>query len=221
MRSGNEIRTGIMAVCLLAITCFNCTAKEEAWVDLTTSINLWSLTGGTPIEGQWDLVDGVIHRAAKSSGIYTKKQYENFVLEFEFKVAKGGNSGVKYRMRKIGKKMLGLEYQVIDDFNYDKPLVPFHRTGSIYELIAAPDNKPFTDASTWNTGKIVANGTVLEHYLNGVKVAEIDQATDNWTTRFSGSKYKGADGFGTGPGFIYLQDHGAEAWFRNVRIQEL
>lgn len=199
-------------------------SSSKNWEDLASSIDLWTYVDGNPIDGKWEIADGVIHRKARTHGIYTKKQYENFVMEFEFKLEKGGNSGVKYRMRQMGTKMLGLEFQIVDDKNYKEKLAPFHKTGSLYELVAAPGQKPYAGPTVWNKGKIVVNGSLIEHYLNGVQTVSIDQSSADWATRFAASKYsgyKGAEEFGKGKGFIYLQDHGAEVWFRNVRIKEL
>jgi hypothetical protein len=122
---------------------------------------------------------------------------------------------VKYR----AKGSLGLEYQVLDDGKHADGKNPTHRTGSLYDLVAAPEDKPVKPVGEWNQAKIVADGPRLEHWLNGVKVVTIDQSCEDWKARFEKSKYKSNKGFGFGPGHILLQDHGNEVWFRNLRVK--
>ena len=156
------------------------------------------------------------HGGAERGGdIITEKKYENFILEFEWKISKGGNSGVKYR----AKGSLGLEYQVLDDGKHADSKNLTHRAGSLYDLVAAPDDKPVKPVGEWNKARIVADGTQLEHWLNGVKIVSIDQSGDDWKARFAKSKYRKNKGFGSGPGHILLQDHGNEVWFRKLRVR--
>lgn len=181
------------------------------------SLDQWSQKNGKPVTKGWKITDGTIHRHERGGDIITRAKFENFELEFEWKISEGGNSGVKYR----AKGSLGLEYQVLDDHKHADRKNPTHRTASLYDLLAAPDDKPANPVGEWNKAKIVANGSKLEHWLNGVKVMSIDQASDDWKARFGKSKYKKHQGFGTGPGHILLQDHGDEVWFRKLRVRRL
>ncbi len=74
----------------------------------------WTTVKGAPVEKGWKIEDGVVHRYAKGGDIITKESYKDFELSFEWKISKGGNSGVKYRT----KGSFGLEYQVLDDQNH-------------------------------------------------------------------------------------------------------
>jgi len=198
---------------------FSLLHAEGDWESLFDgkSLDQWSHKDGKPVTKGWEVADGTIHRQTGGGDIITKKKYENFELEFEWKISEGGNSGVKYR----AKGSLGLEYQVLDDSKHRDGANPTHRSASLYDLLAAPDDKPAKPVGEWNKAKIVANGTKLEHWLNGVKVMSIDQSTDDWKTRFEKSKYKKNRDFGIGAGHILLQDHGNEVWFRNVRVRKL
>jgi hypothetical protein len=94
--------------------------------------------------------EGIIHRYGKGKDIVTKESYEEFELTFEWKISKAGNSGVKYRT----KGSLGLEYQVLDDEEHPDNEKPTHRAGSLYELVAAPDDKKLKPVGEWNQAKI-------------------------------------------------------------------
>ncbi len=149
--------------------------------------------------------------------IVTKSHYKDFDLRFEWKISEGGNSGIKYRTR----SRLGLEYQILDDERHKDRKNPSHRAGALYDLYPTVDNKPYKPAGEWNTGRIVAKGNHIQHWLNSTLVVEVELGSDDWAERFQKSKYRKHEGFGTWTGPILLQDHRNKVWFRNVRIEEL
>ena len=73
------------------------------------------------------------------------------------------------------------------------------------------------DFSSWVNGK----GNPVEHWLNGIKLLEIELGSKDWDKRFQASKYTKYAGFGTWVGSIQLQDHGDKVWYRNIRIKRL
>lgn len=209
----------------------NASENGSGWVDLLegSSLSQWKGGTGAPthsatrIGDLWELKDGVLHldREKKGRGGYlvTKKSYYDFELRFEFMISYDGNSGVKYR---INEKGLGLEYQIIDDEVYRDNKNPTHRTASMYELAAAPDSKTLHPAGkAWNTGRIVAKGNRLEHWLNGEKVVSMEFGSEDWQERFAKSKYRDIPGFAEGAGPILLQDHQDSVSYRNLKIREL
>lgn len=178
----------------------------------------WTNLKGQPVGEGWSIQDGTIHRSGLRPGdIITKKHYKNFELCFDWKISEAGNSGVKYRT----KGTLGLEYQILDDAKHKDNKNPTHRTGSLYELVAAPDSKQVSPVGEWNHARIIANGDTIQHWLNGEKVVEIEYGSDDWNQRFQVSKYSKHKDFGSSAGPILLQDHRDPVWFRNVRIREL
>jgi hypothetical protein len=96
---------------------------------------------------------------------------------------------------------------------------------------AVPQNaQPFGE---WNRTKImVYKGTVV-HYQNDVDVLEYHLWTPKWTELLQNSKFKQGGEFpiaftllnnAGGPnheGYIGLQDHGDDVWFKNIKIKIL
>jgi hypothetical protein len=73
----------------------------------------------------------------------------------------------------------------------------------------------------FNTAKIVAQGSHLEHWLNGIKVLDAEIDSDAWKARRVTTKFKNAKGYGIGKGKLLLQDHGNPVWYRNIKIRPL
>ena len=198
--------------------------EAEKWESLFDGKTLegWeSAKGGKPGEG-WKVEDGAIHRSGGSGDIISEKEYGDFILEFEWKIAAGGNSGVKYRVRKSPGGWLGPEYQVLDDAGHPNGKVADTSAASVYEVVAPSANKVAAPAGHWNKSRIIAKGTKLTHFLNDQKVVEIDTASKEWEEMKKASKFAKMEDFaGPGKGRILLQDHGDEVWFRKLRIEKL
>ena len=177
----------------------------------------------------WEVVDGTLHCksdtvAKKRADILTVDQYANFELAFDWKIAPTDNSGVIYRATEEFEQpyLAGPEYQVIDDTGWPDSLTATQTSGSNYDMHAAPDNKSLNPAGEWNTGRIVVNGNHVEHWLNGSKVVEYELNSPDWQKRKAGSKWKDAKGYGaSAQGYIDLQDHGGEVWYKNIKIKTL
>ncbi len=186
----------------------------------------WTGADGKPVSAGWLVEEGgVLHRAARGGDLYTAREYGDFELSFEWKVAAAGNSGVKYRVISYaGKGFLGPEYQLLDDARHpDGKIGPQRQTASLYDLFA-PDaeSKKLKPAGEWNSTRIIARGTRLEHWLNGAKVLEVDTASEAFKAAYAKSKFKSTPDFAlNAKGRIMLQDHGDEAWFRSITIREL
>lgn len=208
--------TGLMAAAL--------PAGAEQWESLFDgkTLNGWeSAKGGKP-GGGWKVEEGCIHRAGAGGDILSEKEYADFTLEFEWKISAKGNSGVKYRVQKSAGGWLGPEYQVLDDAGHPNGKVADTSAGSLYEVVAPAKDKEVHPAGEWNRSKVVAKGSVLEHWLNGKLVLKIDTSSKDWEAMKKDSKFAKAEGFaGPGKGRIMLQDHGDEVWFRGIRIEKL
>jgi len=193
------------------------------------SLNGWRTYQNKPATS-WSVKDGVLYCAGSSSDksdqradLITTGQFENFDLSVDWKIAPQGNSGIMYLVTEElpAAYLSGPEYQIIDDVNFPQKLEDWQKTGANYAMHTAPMAAP-NAVGQWNHTRIVVNKGHVEHWLNGKKLVDYDLWSDDWKQRKAGGKWKDAAGYGMSKkGHIALQDHGSEAWFRNIKIREL
>ncbi len=171
----------------------------------------------------WKIVDGILVFEGSGGDIITKKEYENFELNFEWMISEGGNSGVMYRV-KLGDNapyMTGVEYQILDNDKHADGKKRTTSAGALYALYAPGDEKPKA-VGQWNTSKIVANGDKVEHWLNGVKVVEAEFGSDDWNKKVAASKFATWKKFAKSKkGHIAFQDHHDKVSYRNITIKSM
>lgn len=204
---------------------------EPAWVSLFDGKSLQGWRGyrkpdtaGT----RWSVEEGTITLAPKggavagSGDIVTVDTFDRFELSWEWKVAPGGNSGVKYYVLEDSSSAIGHEYQIIDDERHADAKVSLERqTASFYDVLP-PANRTLRPAGEWNTSRVVANGAGVEHHLNGGRVLTYQLGSPALRAAILDSKFKDVGRFGTlQQGHILLQDHGDRVWYRNIRIRRL
>ena len=195
------------------------------------TMNGWKDFNGTSLTQPWHVVDGCIQ--AKGTGsdsdgyIVTDKEYENFELSWDWKLSKGGNSGMLYHVVENPAfkvpYVTGPEYQLIDEPNFPEELEEWQKLGVDYAMYL-PDKSlmKVNPAGEWNNAKIVFDNGHVEHWLNGVKILEFEAWTDDWFKRKNSGKWENAPEYGLArKGVICLQDHGYPASFRNIKIKEL
>jgi len=205
--------------------------KKEGWQLLFdgSSMNGWRTFKNKPTNS-WEASNDELHckgsvtdKTDKRSDLITKNEYDNFELSVEWKISKAGNSGIMYHVTEDydAPYLSGPEYQLIDDDGFPEKLEDWQKTGSDYAMYSAT-TRPTKPIGEYNLTKIVVNGSHREHWLNGVKVLEFEAWTPDWNKRKMEGKWKDAPGYGMAKtGFICLQDHGSEIWFRNIKIRKL
>jgi|GEM_PF-275215 len=203
-------------------------ARDAGWVSLfdERTTEGWRGCGrdAFPAEG-WEVKDGCLHHLPQGGGgdLVTTRELGDFELEFEWRVASGGNSGLKYRVReKPGSATaLGPEYQVLDDAAHGNGARPQTSAGALYDF--APSEQGVAPAAgEFHRGRIVARGSRIEHWLDGERRVALEVGSEDWEALRVASKFRELAEFAApGPGRIAIQDHGDEVWFRNIRVREL
>lgn len=207
--------------------------KKAGWsliFDGKTSNGWRGYTKATFPEKGWEVVDGTLHNTAKGGGdIIFDRKLTNFEFSISWKISEGGNSGIFI----YGKEVEGTpiyhsapEYQLLDDARHADAKAGKngnHKSGSLYDMIpAVPQNaKP---AGEWNEAKIVAKNGNMEFWQNGVKVVVFQMGNDSWKKLCADSKFKDWADFVNNPvkdGYIGLQDHGNEIWFKDIKLKVL
>lgn len=157
--------------------------------------------------------------------IYGLSKFENFDLRWEWKIAKGGNSGVMYHVLEDDKYnapyQTGPEYQLIDDMGFDSPLEDWQKTGNDYAMYSASERN-IKPSGEWNTSRIVFTPEKVTYWLNEMETVSFVPWSEDWHLKVSNGKWKDHTDYGLSKsGYICLQDHGSDIWFRNIRIKSL
>jgi hypothetical protein len=177
--------------------------------------------------GAWKVVDGTLQLDPNAPGqgdLVTDKEYENYELSLDWKIAEGGNSGIIFGVHEdpsLGETYLtGIEMQILDDAKAEDNKLATHRAGALYDMRAA--SHPAKPAGEWNKVKIRKVNGHLTFWLNGEKVIDTQIGSADWQEMLNKSKFKTWKDFAAYPkGRIALQDHGAVVSFRDIKIKEL
>ena len=175
-------------------------------------------------EKGWDVSESWLHGAGKGGGdILSDAEFDQFELQWEWKQAPGGNSGLKYFVLETRNSALGHEYQMVDDEREtDARTYSKHATASFYDVLKPTTKLPIRPAGETNLSRIVVKGNGVEHWLNGVKVLDYSCSSEAVKAAVAQSKFRNVRGFGDRvKGHLLLQEHGSEVWFRNLKIREI
>ena len=233
----------VIVICLF-ISCKKASKKNASeWISLFdgTSLNGWRAYNGDEMPPGWMIIDSVLtfttdqimeedydYKGSRDI-IYGASEFDNFELYLEWKIPKGGNSGIFYHLKEgyDGPPEVAPEYQLLDDKNYEEvhnyKLKDWQKTGADYAMYS-PDTseKILNPIGEWNSSTIVFTPKRVDHWLNGRKVLSFIPWSEDWYKRRNSGKWSGAPDYAKyKTGFIGLQDHGSNLFFRNIKIKNL
>ncbi|TWU09090.1 hypothetical protein CA54_43300 [Symmachiella macrocystis] len=199
--------------------------KRDGWMLLFDGKSLtgWTTNDGQPSARPVEQGSLNPHRCGGYMLIH-ERQWDNFILTLDFKISPGCNTGLFFRTAPLkplpGKDVgyNGLEVAIDDTRGQG-----FTDTGAIYGLVAANSNV-MRPAGEWNHLVLTCNKNIVEVRLNRRTVTMMD--LDMWTDkgrRPNGTPHKFEFAYKDHPrrGYIGLQDHGGDCWYKNIKLQPL
>jgi len=219
----------------------SCEKNESEWIDLFDgkSTDGWRAYNGKEIPQKWVAVDGELtfdtdlklENEWKGGGdiIYYKEEFEYFELYLEWKLPKGGNSGVFYNVQEGFQAPYAIspEYQLIDDLGWEEinnaKLEEWQKAGANYAMHEADlSKKQLNPAGQWNSSRILYTAKKVQHWLNGELLLEFEPYSKEWLLKRDSGKWDDYPDYGKfRKGYIALQDHDSPIWFRNIKIRKL
>ena len=211
-----------------------------------TSLDGWRGYNKDHVPARWVIEDGALRFKGSGGGeaqtqeggdIIFDQKFKNFELSFEWKVAKGSNSGVFYLAQEIEGQPIYIsapEFQILDNINHIDANMGKdgnRQSASLYDMIPAkPQNAKAI--GEWNTSKIIVYKGTVVHQQNGENVVEYHLWTPQWTEMLQASKFSETAwplafellnncGGENHEGYIGFQDHGDDVWFRNIKVKVL
>lgn len=185
----------------------------------------------------WQIQDGAIVRVGRAGDIMTREKFEHFELQLEYRISKGGNSGLMFHVTEEENTpwKTGPEVQIQDNVDGHDP----QKAGWLYQLYEPrkpnwarrPGDQAKHDDGTrpageWNHLYLrigsPQEGNVSEVCVNGISYFKFKKGSADWDRRVAKSKFAKFPKFGKADeGYICLQDHGNEVAFRNIKIRVL
>ncbi|MGJ7030071.1 3-keto-disaccharide hydrolase [Niabella hirudinis] len=213
----------------------------------------WRGYNGKILPPDWTISDGMLwmNNEAKPDPaykggrdvIFTGQEFEYFELTVDWKIARGGNSGIFYHVKEGygAPSSISPEYQLIDDENFaqmhpdlkdynaqfgaknPEQLQDWQKTGADYAMHPADEAaKVLHPVGQWNSTKIVVAPGRTEYWLNGVKLLSFEPWSADWYARKKAGKWAKSDLYGTlKTGYIGFQYHGSSLWFKNIMVKPL
>jgi len=212
--------------------------KKEGWTLLFNGKDFsgWRQCNGTAMPTNWVVEDHAMKiftapdkkpgQGSNGDVVYSTKKFKNFEMSIDWKAGKATNSGIFYYVREVPGKPIyyaAPEIQVLDNKDAGDNKLANHLAGSLYDILPC-DPKTVHPAGEWNNIVVRVKDGNVTHIMNGVEVVKYTLWTPEWDAMVAKSKFKNFPGFKEGiahEGFIGLQDHGYECWFRNLKIREL
>ena len=236
----NNIKKYTLLFIIIILTA--CSSKKDSdWIYLFDgeTTDGWRAYNGETIPDKWAAVDGNLTFDTElkleeewSGGgdiIYHKEQFEYFELYLEWKLPKGGNSGVFYHVQEgyNAPYEISPEYQILDDDGWEEinnaKLESWQKSGADYAMHEPNiNNKSLNPAGEWNSSRIIYTKEKAEHWLNGKLLLSFVPYSEDWYSKRNSGKWDDFPDYGKFKnGYIALQDHDTPIWFRNIKIKKL
>ena len=231
----------ILAISAAIFTCYAYTGdqtnklstkeKAQGWKLLFdgSSTNGWHLYNSQAAFTVWKAKDGELFcDPADKTGpgdLVSDNEYKDFDMKFDWKLPKGGNSGVFINV--LERKDVptgwasGPEYQLLDNANPDYAK-PQYRSGCLFGMTSQKNPAKTKPADTWNHSEIKQKNGKVQFYLNGVLTTTEDFTSKAWAQKVASSHFHAFPEYGKHiSGHIVLQDWATGIAFRNIKIKEL
>ena len=174
------------------------------------------------VSPKWEVKDGVLTLTGKGGGdIITRKEYDSFEFTVDYRISKGGNSGLMFHVKETEATpwRTGPEIQIQDNIDGHDA----QKAGWLYQLYRPAKGVDATKpAGEWNTLKVLITPKKCVQWMNGTKYVEYVKGSGDWDKRVAASKFSKFKNFGKATkGHLCLQDHGNVVSFKNIKVREV
>ena len=224
-------------------TLFSCEKKSEnkEWIYPFSDENSsnWKAYNGDSLPKKWIITNNSLtfdtefkleREYTKGTDIiFSREEFEDFELHIEWKLPKGGNSGIFYHLKEGFEETseVAPEYQLLDDEGWEDlnnaKLSPWQKAGADYAMYSPNTKfKKLYPSGEWNSTKIIFTEKKVEYWLNEQKILTFVPWSEDWYKRKNSGKWKNSKSYGKyKKGYIGLQDHNSSISFRNMKIRKL
>lgn len=213
------VKVWLVSLCVCQASQVSCAADPNQLTKQEQKQGFKAIFNGKDLKGwqhggNWKVEEGVISREGKGGSLVyqTQPMPDDFELVFEWKVAEGSNSGVYYRPGQY-------EYQILDNTKHADGKNPRTSAASIYFCLP-PSHDVTRPVGQWNKGRIVCKDTVIQHWLNGEKVIDLDYTDPRYAWQVELLANRGANLADRGAK-LSLQDHGDPVWYRGIKLRTI
>jgi hypothetical protein len=210
--------------------------EARALFDGRSFRNFRTPTGTTPPSVSWRIVNGAIESipdAPRECDLWTVETYDNFDLKFDWRVGKGGNSGIKYLIQAnptdhvkegnsefVHENSLGFEFQLVDSASHESTDGSKHASGALYNYLP-PTELPAHRTGEWNSGRLLVNYKHVEHWINGKRVLAYSLDSPELKAALAANRANSArllERLARRKTPIVFQHHHSPVAFRSIRI---
>lgn len=209
--------------------------KKEGWKLLFDGQTTkgWHTYLRDTVGSKWQVKDNALvfdPSQPKSGGgdIVTNEEYENYELNLEWKISKGGNSGIIFDVQEDPKYsatyLTGPEMQVLDNIGADDNKKQNHLAGCLYDLSGDSTVSKPHPVGEWNQVRLIQSKGHLTFWLNGIKTYDGQIGSEEWNALVAKSKFADkyfSDFAKVTKGKIALQQHPGSSEWRNIKIRKL